>query len=157
MELTALLREERSHIKEEREVMKVEREMMEAKIERLQAKMDQQRDEAETQRREEAEAKLEQMRTAATPVEEISEQRLAALQVRLEALHEAKLLTDDEVYALEDTVADFVELQGSTAGVVTLEAAQASEVATRLLKLAALSEGVAADGMFARQARRKHV
>ena len=53
------------------------------------------------------------------PAEAIPEQRLAALQARLEALHAAKLLGDDELYALEDMVADFVEFEASLVGVVT--------------------------------------
>jgi hypothetical protein len=49
-------------------------------------------------------------------------QRLAALQAWLGALHVAKLLGDDELYALEDMVADFVEFEASLVGVVTLDA-----------------------------------
>jgi hypothetical protein len=39
----------------------------------------------------------------------------------VEALHAAKLLGDDELYAFEDVVADYLELRSSM-GVVTLEA-----------------------------------
>jgi hypothetical protein len=96
------------------------------------------------------------MREELKPAEAITEQRLAALQARLEALHAAKLLGDDELYALEDMVADYYELKSSM-GVVTLEAMHAYKAASQLSKLVALSEGVVADGAFARQARRKYV
>ena len=46
------------------------------------------------------EAKIEQIR---------SEQGLSALQTRLEALHAAKLLSDDERDIIEDKIADSVE------------------------------------------------
>ena len=104
------------------------------------------------------------------PLEAIPEQRLVALQARLEALHAAKLLNDDELYSLEDMVADFVEFESSKAVVVTLETINvdindisseyivpSNENARKLLKLVALSERLVADGAFARQARRKYV
>ena len=40
---------------------------------------------------------------------------------------------------------------------VTLETTFTNENASKLLKLVGLSEGIAADGAFARQARRKYV
>ena len=53
-------------------------------------------------------------------------------------------------------VADYLELRSSM-GVVTLEAVTTSESAGKLLRLVGLSEGVATDGAFARQVRRKYV
>eukprot|EP01045_Picozoa_sp_COSAG04_P007230 COSAG04_NODE_373_length_15636_cov_4.260732_7_plen_157_part_00 len=67
-----------------------------------------------------------------------------------------KLLSDEELFTLEDTVADYVELQSSM-GVITLEAAHAIRVADKLVKLVALSEHIVADGAFSRQARRKYL
>ena len=64
--------------------------------------------------------------------------------VRLEALLEAQLLTEDEVGSLENIVAD---------GVV--EVGRASLVGTQVLQMALLSEVIAADRAFARQLRRK--
>jgi hypothetical protein len=94
---------------------------------------------------------MEKMRGDLTPSPAVSEQQLAALQARIEALHVAKLLSDDEVYAIEDLCADYVAL-----GLRTLEAACATSGATsKLVALVNLSEGIAADGPFARQARRK--
>ena len=90
---------------------------------------------------------IERMRAEMKPAEAISEQRLAALQARLEALHAAKLLGDDELYALEDMVADFVEFEGLMGSVVvTFEALNANENASKLMQLAVLSERFAADG-----------
>ena len=59
---------------------------------------------------------------------------------------------DDEVFALEDIVADYIAL-----GLVTAEMASAHAAAAKLLQLVRLSEGIASDGSFARQARRKFV
>ena len=119
------------------------RQEMESKIEKMQ---------------ERADANLAKMCEEMKPAEAISEQRIAALQARLEALHAAKLLGDDELYALEDMVADYVEHKASMGGVVvTFEMLNGNENASKLLKLAALSESIAADGAFARQARRKYV
>ena len=102
------------------------------------------------------EAKLEKL---AAPQPAVDAAQLAALQARLEALHVAKLLADEELHALEDTIADFVELE-ATAGIVTHEAIQATPgdaPAAKLVKLVALSERIVADSAFARQARRKYV
>ena len=67
----------------------------------------------------------------------------------------AQLLADDEFFSLEDLCADYLAL-----GVVTAEMAAAFPAAngirlSKLLQLARVSEGIAADGSFARQARRK--
>ena len=143
-----LEREERMHAKADQM-----REEMEAKAEQL-------RQEAKAEKaelRQEMQQQMEAMREEMKPAEAIPEQRLAALQARLEALHAAKLLGDDELYALEDMVADFVEFEASLVGVVTLDAMSGNQNASKLLKLVALSERLAADGAFARQARRKYV
>ena len=86
----------------------------------------------------------------------VSDAQATALQSRLEALHAAKLLSDEELYALEDCVADFFE---ATAGfdVVTMEVVNASDAARKAHKLVTLSEKMPADAAFARQARRKFV
>ena len=90
-----------------------------------------------------------------TPTEAVSEEQLAALQARLEALHRSKMLTDDELYAFEDISADYLEFKSSV-GVVTSASVQANPAAWKLPKLVALSEGMASNGAFARQARRKY-
>ena len=39
----------------------------------------------------------------------VTDEQLAALEARLEALHAAQLISDDELFAVEDCVADFFE------------------------------------------------
>ena len=97
--------------------------------------------------------------TPAPPQELISADQLAALQARLESLHAAQLLTDEEFFALEDLCADFLEMQTAAGGVLTPEVAHSSpaSAAARLAKLVGVSEGLASDAAFARQVRRKFV
>jgi hypothetical protein len=127
--------------------------------------MDALRKEAEAQKRE-ADEKMEQMRETseacsvslqclqlASAKSCVSEAQLEALQARLDALHQAKLLTDDEVFKLEDCVAEFIECRSS----LTVAVAQMGAAAEQVTKLVGLSEGVAKDGMLARQLRRRFV
>ena len=62
---------------------------------------------------------------------------LLALQRRLEAMHSAELLADEELYAIEDTIADGTADGGQVAALLSLSATMAT------------------DGAFARQLRRK--
>ena len=78
--------------------------------------------------------------------------QLAALQRRLEELHSAQLLSEEELHTLEDLCADYLALKPSATVGFTPELIS---VAATLSKLISLSEGMAADGSFARQARRK--
>ena len=98
--------------------------------------------------------KIREEMKPSSPPQAISEPQLVALQARLEGLHMAKLLSDDELYVFEDMVADFVEHR-SEMGIVTLQAIHKNENANKLMKLVAVSESIVADGAFARQARRK--
>ena len=108
-------------------------------------------------------ADMEKMRAELAPTlpqELISAEQLALLQARLESLHAAQLLTDEEFFALEDLCADYLEVQTFAAGVLTQEVVGSNpaygEVA-KLAQLIAVSEGLASDAGFARQARRKFV
>jgi hypothetical protein len=115
---------------------------------KLEVKLEKQRLEAEAQRKEadaklekqgqEAEAKLEAQRKAAEAQK--NDQQVAALQARLGALHASKLLADDELFALEDAVADALD---------------APDDDDRVPRMVALSARMAADASFARQLRRK--
>ena len=135
-------RAERAEQKQEMEHVRQEMEAkMEAKLEKA---------------RQEMQSKVEQVEEKLTPAAAITGEQIASLGARLEALHGAELLSDEELFTLEDTVADYVELQSSM-GVVTLEAAHAIRAADKLVKLVALSEHIAADGAFSRQARRKYL
>eukprot|EP01046_Picozoa_sp_COSAG06_P007139 COSAG06_NODE_344_length_17074_cov_116.626510_18_plen_123_part_00 len=94
----ALLREERDtwqrHVAVERETAERQTNALEAKLR--------------------AALELENVVTTpqpAPPVEVISSQQIATLQARLEAMHTAKLLSEDQLCAIEDIVADFLELR----------------------------------------------
>ena len=71
--------------------------------------------------------------------------QIAALQSRVQALHAAQLLTDEELHRIEDAIADGCELGAA-------DSAGGGEVA----RMVALSERVAVEGAFARQLRRKY-
>ena len=103
--------------------------------------------------REEMELKLEQLRKELTPTEAITAEQLAAFQARIGALHTAQLLSDDELYALEDLIGDFCDLRES------VEMARATPkhslaMMGKLRKLAALAETFADDATLARALRR---
>ena len=124
--LIALLREERATaerlVREERATAERQRQEMEAKVERAEA--------------EAAQASARAARVC----------KVASLQVRLEALCDAKLLEDDELSTIEDQLADAIgaaETEDST-----------WEGVMQMIKL---SEGIASEKMFARQLRRKFV
>jgi hypothetical protein len=97
---------------------------------------------AETEARVRAEVRAE-VQTLHTKVEasKLHHQQLLALQQRLEAVHASKLLGDEELYAIEDLIADSTEEDGGD----------------RVAALISLSSKMVADGAFARQIRRKFV
>ena len=47
---------------------------------------------------------------APAPQDAVSDEQLSTLQARMESLHVAKLLSDDEFFAIEDLCVDFAEL-----------------------------------------------
>ena len=132
-------------MREEREATKADRAEMEAKLERQRSEMDARLDAKD--------AKIEEL---TAPREAISAQQIGALTARLEGLHAAQLLSDDELFAVEDCVADFLEAKASF-DVVTLNVVNASRAVGKAHRLVVLSEGVPKDAMFARQLRRKFV
>ena len=77
----------------------------------------------------------------------VSEEQLRALGARLQALHEAQLLSQEQLYEMEDAVADAAEILPSAAA-----GDSAVEKVLRMLRLAASIE---TDAAFARQLRRK--
>ena len=124
----AFMREERDHLEQRMNEYKVDIERMrtEATESRMQAFR--------------AEAKLE----VATLKHKHSlcnehQRQLPALQARLEALHTAKLLQDEELYVIEDAIADSEDVEEG--GCVS--------------KLIALSAKMPSDRAFARQLRRR--
>ena len=119
--------------------MREEREHMEAKL--------------EEQRQETTKLRLE-MEKRLAPKEVISAEQVDAVTARLEALHAAQLLSDEELFALEDCMADFIEAKG-TVEVVTADTVNTVGAVGKMHKLISLSEGMPRDAMFARQLRRK--
>ena len=137
-----------------------------AAMDAINAKMDQLRAEAKTERAElqaQMDAKMEQQRAELTPrppKPAITEAQLAALQARLEELHATKLLSDDEIEALEDMAADWVEVHASMsiADQVVTEVmlyAAVGAVGVKLHKMIKISAATVGDAAFARQVRRK--
>ena len=128
--------------------------------EEIEARMDA-RVKEERVRMAEKDAKIEALKAELTapPVPAITDEQLAALQARIDGLHAAKLLTDDDLFALEDLVADYVDLTMSvTDGVITkvmIYSRPILAVASKLDTLVGLSAAMAGDAAFARQARRK--
>ena len=105
----------------------------------------------------EAEAETERrIREEMAPSEAISGAQLSAIQARLEELHEARLLSEEEFFALEDLCADVVELR-TVVGMLSSKEMAAFESAAKVRKLVGMSEQMASDAAFARQARRKFV
>ena len=103
-------------------------------------------------------AQESKLRLELTPREAISTEQLETLQLRLERLHEAGLLLDAALEALEDCVADYVEVCAALGPtVVTVETVRANGPALLVHKLIALSEAIPKDSTFARQVCRKFV
>ena len=74
---------------------------------------------------------------------------------------ERRMRAWQELFALEDLVADYIELKMSTPGqLITEQMLHASPwdtAASKLHKLAGLSAAMSVDAAFARQARRKYL
>jgi vacuolar-type H+-ATPase subunit I/STV1 len=150
-----------SLLREERETAEKQRRDSEAKLDEQQQQMEQQRQESEakaerlrqeTQRDiEQQRQETQQVRAIASAKSAVSEYQLELLQTRIDALHQAKLLTDDEIGALEDCIADYIDCRSS----LDPTADEISLVAEKVKKMVGLSEGMGKDGMLARQLRRK--
>ena len=163
----AFMREERERVHQMTEAQKAEMEAQrvaskaEMEAQRLEtrkqaseakAEMEAQRLENDKLRTEAAEIRVETVvREIASAKSCVSEGQLEMLQTRLDALHEAKLLTDDEVGALEDCVADYIDCCSS----LNPAAAEIGAAAEKVKKMVGLSEGMGKDRMLARQLRRK--
>ena len=152
-ELAAILREQRDEAKAERLAM-------EAKMEQLRAEAKAERDEIQAH----MEARLERQRAELMPrpaQQAVTEVQLATLQARFERPHATKLVSDEELYALEDLVADWAEVQASMMGQVVTEVMLYASAGNafvpgmkvhKVLKISAVTPG---DPSFARQVRRK--
>ena len=155
----AFMREERDHLEQRMNEYKVDIERMrteatESRMQALQAEAKLQVAAAEAEAKHQvaaAEAQAEaKLQVAAAKAEVLKYQykhslsnehqrQLPALQARLEALHTAKLLQDEELYVIEDAIADSEDVEEG--GCVS--------------KLIALSAKMPSDRAFARQLRRR--
>ena len=138
------MREERAHMETQMKHQLEETEL------RAEARRQREMNELESRRQRE----MRELEAKLRPQEAVSAERLSALQARLEAVHAAQLLSDDALHALEDCVADYFDLVASI-GVVTTGMAGAHSAASKLMKLAVLSERMTSDAAFARQCQRK--
>ena len=90
----------------------------------------------------------------------LQEDTLLTSRQQIQILHNALEMTDEELFALEDLVADYVDLTMSVVDrIITRDMIYAMPsvdgVASKLDKLVGLSAAMAGDAAFARQARRK--
>jgi hypothetical protein len=150
MEMSAFMTEHlKDHLKEQRDHDEQVRRGLEAKVEAQRVEMDKLREEAMQAKLELAEraaaeaerlqhaAKIEQLESVAS-----RHQETIALQVRFEALHAAKMLSDVELHAVEDIIADSSD-----------ESSADSD--GRVSAMLALSIKMPSDRAFARQVSRK--
>ena len=159
-EMTSFLNEQQdkfvSLLREERETAERQRHEMETKLDEQRHETQQVRHEMETKLDEQRQETLtckQQVREVqlASAMSCVSEAQLGLLQTRLDALHQAKLLSDDEIGALEDCIADYIDCRSS----LSPAAAEIGVAAEKVKKMVGLSEGMGKDGMLARQLRRK--
>jgi chromosome segregation ATPase len=150
-DLKAALALQRNEI--EQQEAKVEAKVKEAEA-KMEAKMEEQRKEMEQQQ---LALRAELSVPPAEPA--LNDEQLVALQARIEGLHVTKLLTDEELFAIEDMIVDWAEVQASMEGKVitqtALYATQTFGVGVRVHKLLKISEVATGDAAFARQLRRK--
>ena len=131
---------------------KAEKAELEAKFE---AKLEKQHSHMKMQlekQRDDMTAQLKKLRSDAKPEaasEAVLDEQLEAFQERLQSLHSAKLLTEDELCILEDTIADCIE--------VCPTADVEERTVDKTLRMLRLSEKMKADSSLARQLRRKFV
>ena len=169
-DMSALIKDIRQDAREIRQDAKAERDELESKL-KAEYKVEMQQQKAETEARHTAEVdklearhktEMDRLRGELTPEpaqELVSVKQLAALQARLESLHAAQLLSDEEFFALENLCSDFLEVKAATVGPLTQELVYSSPakliVVSKLAKLVVVSEGLASDAGLARQVRRK--
>lgn len=127
---------------------KAEKAQLEAKFE---AKLEAQRLKNERQRQ-----SLERLKAQATEVR-LCEQQTAALQARLESLHASKLLSQEELYQLEDAIEDAIEAERAAGDDAGTDGGGGGGGGGQVASLIALSERQGSDAGFVRQLRRKHI
>lgn len=148
-ELTMFVKEQQKLLLEQQTDAK-----REAQAERAELKQ------AMEQAKQELEVKIEEQRQRIqqlmAPQEVMLDQQIEALTGRLQSVHASELISDDELFSVEDCIADFLEVKAGC-GVVTLQIINTHAAAGTVHKLVVLSEGMVDDGMFARQVRPSHL
>ena len=109
-------------------------------------KLEQQRQSMEEQQRQSMEEQLRNTKPQSA-TDAISDTQLEALQARLRDLHRAKLLDEDVLFCIEDTIADCIEVLPKA------DVTEHSVVQTQRMVL--LSEKIPVDETLARQLVRK--
>ena len=127
--------EEREEAKGERAEAKAERAALEANMREEKAALE------ASMQEERALLQAKVVARQATAEEESRERQLAAFQSRLQSMHASKLLTDEELYKLEDAIADGMEEDGEGGG--------------QAVRMVGQSEQMVGDAALARQLRRK--
>eukprot|EP01052_Picozoa_sp_SAG31_P031330 SAG31_NODE_3308_length_4437_cov_1.922314_3_plen_138_part_00 len=128
------------------ELIKIEREESRKQSREMQAQMERWRAEANQQRQDmervitEAKVASEQERYESMKAQ-LHAQQLTLLQNRIESMHVAKLLVEEERYELEDVICDSFEILEDGDDCVP--------------QMIALSRAIACDKVFARQLKRK--
>ena len=130
-------------------------ERLDAQLEKMGTQLEAQRQEYEAKLQHQeaaAKAELDKIREEMKPPPppSVSDDQIVALQTRLYGMHNAELLTEDQLDQLEDIVLDYVEAKATWTSA-------SGEVcgAGGVIKLVAVSEAVGDDKAFARQARRR--
>ena len=129
--------------------LEAQQKQSEAKLEALREEVYEAKREAQQKQ---SEAKLEAQKQA-YETKLVSDAKLEGLQERLDALHQAKLLTDDEISALENKIADFIDCRSS----IMVAPTAISVAVESVRKLVGMCEGVSKDGMLARQLRQRYL
>ena len=148
-ELATFMEKQQLMMKEQQQLLLEQQKEAKEEVERAKQEMDAK-----------LEAKIEEqrqrMQELMAPQEAVSDQQVEAVTARLQAVHAAQLLSDDELFAVEDGIADFLEVKAAC-GVVTPMIVNTQDAAGKVHKLVVLSRGMVDDAMFARQVRRKFV
>jgi predicted phage tail protein len=148
----AMFMEKQQRMQMERDAQaRAEKAELEAKFEAQRQQLEAKYEAQLEKQRQAMEAQLEQRLSEAKPqaaADAIVDEQLEAFQERLQSLLTAKLLTQDELAAVEDIVADCIE--------VCPTASVEAECVDTTLRMLRLSEKMKVDGSFARQLRRKY-
>ena len=148
-----------SFLREQQQMQMKREERLEAKLEAQRLEMEAQRREAEARRAEVEALRREELEARLVAQQAISTAQRVALQSRIEALHAAQLLSDDEFYTLEDVCCDVMELETVAGGKLTTEMAaqmaQTHPLVAKACKMVGLAERLEGDAALARQLRRK--